>query len=116
MELFGEAAGGRRVSARLHHADAPPVGPATAWPLRFTDFDVLGHVNNAAYWAIVEEQLARQRSLRAPLRAELEHRGALDVGAAVVGIDVDERGGGSACWLSDEAGAVVATATIAPSA
>jgi acyl-ACP thioesterase len=31
-------------------------------------------VNNAAYWAVVEEQLARRRDLRAPLRAVAEFR------------------------------------------
>ena len=35
---------------------------------------MLGHVNNAAYWEAVEEELAARRDLRAPLRAEVEHR------------------------------------------
>src|SRR5687767_4869328 len=58
-EIYGEAAGGRRVKARLDHPD-PPAGERDAfpWPLRFTDFDVLGHVNNAACWQIVEEALS----------------------------------------------------------
>jgi acyl-ACP thioesterase len=83
-EIYGEAAGGRRVKARLDHAD-PPAGEldAFAWPLRFTDFDVLGHVNNAACWQIVEEALSARRDLRAPLRAEVQHRTAIERGAAV---------------------------------
>jgi acyl-ACP thioesterase len=101
MDLFGEAAGGRRVSARLHHAEAPPVGPATAWPLRFTDFDVLGHVNNAAYWAPVEECLAIRRHLRAPLTAELEYRGGLEVGATASLRVADGEHGGLAIWICD---------------
>jgi len=28
---------------------------------RFVDFDILGHVNNAVYWAIIEEEIAAQR-------------------------------------------------------
>ena len=58
-DLYGEAHGGRRVKARLDHPD-PPDGELDgfAWPLRFTDFDVLGHVNNAACWQIVEEALS----------------------------------------------------------
>ena len=51
-----------------------------AFPLRFTDFDVLNHVNNAVYWEAVEEELARRRELRAPLRAELEHRAPIEPG------------------------------------
>ena len=58
-ELYGEAHGGRKVKARLDHPD-PPDGELDgfAWPLRFTDFDVLGHVNNAACWQIVEQALS----------------------------------------------------------
>ena len=84
-ELYGEAAGGRRVKARLDHPDPPEatMASARAWPLRFTDFDVLGHVNNAAYWEAVEEVLASHRDRRAPLRAELEHRSAIERGTEV---------------------------------
>ena len=83
-EIYGEAAGGRRVKARLDHPD-PPAGELDgfAWPLRFTDFDVLGHVNNAACWQIVEEALSARRDLRAPLRAEVQHRTAIERGATV---------------------------------
>ena len=43
------------------------------WPLRFSDFDAVGHMNNAAYWEVLEEQLLADRGLRAPLRAIVEH-------------------------------------------
>ena len=83
-EIYGEAAGGRKVKARLDHPD-PPDGELDgfAWPLRFTDFDVLGHVNNAACWQIVEEALSSRRDLRAPLVAEVQHRTAIERGATV---------------------------------
>ena len=83
-ERYGEAAGGRRVKARLDHPDPPPGDlDGFAWPLRFTDFDVLGHVNNAACWQIVEEALSSRRDLRAPLRAEVQHRTAIERGQSV---------------------------------
>ena len=49
-------------SARLHHGEPP--APASGaepqpFPLRFADFDVVGHVNNAVYWTVVEEVLRR---------------------------------------------------------
>jgi acyl-ACP thioesterase len=83
-DVYGEAHGGRRVKARLDHPD-PPDGEADgfAWPLRFTDFDVLGHVNNAACWQIVEEALSARKDLRAPLRAEVQHRTAIERDAHV---------------------------------
>jgi acyl-ACP thioesterase len=101
--LYGEAVGGRRVSAKLTH-DGPQRGvDGAAWPLRFSDFDVLGHVNNAVYWAVVEEHL----DLIAPVTAELEYRGGIDRGQAV-GVVVE----GDCLWIM--AGeAVAASARIA---
>ncbi len=83
-EQFGAAAHGRIVKARLHLPLRPPVDhlglQASVWPLRFVDFDVLGHVNNSVYWAMVEEQLARRRTLRAPITVTLEHHDGIDPG------------------------------------
>jgi acyl-ACP thioesterase len=83
-DLYGEAHGGRKVKARLDHPD-PPDGEhdGFAWPLRFSDFDVLDHVNNAACWQIVEQALSERRDLRAPLTAEVQHRTAIERGADV---------------------------------
>jgi hypothetical protein len=76
---YEEAAAGRTVSARLQHDANVPVGfLRRRWSLRFTDFDLLGHVNNAATWAMVEEVLASRRDLRPPFRAELEYRLAIE--------------------------------------
>ena len=83
-DVYGEAHGGRRVKARLDHPDPPDgEGAGFAWPLRFTDFDVLDHVNNAACWQIVEEALSARKDLRAPLQAEVQHRTAIERGAEV---------------------------------
>jgi acyl-ACP thioesterase len=81
--VYGEAAGGRRVGQRLRHGPPPADAPGTPWPLRVTDFDVLGHVNNAIYWSPVEEMLARLAPGRRVARAELEFRGGLDPGDPV---------------------------------
>jgi acyl-ACP thioesterase len=109
FELYGEAAGGRTVRARLQHPDPPPADARhRRWPLRFTDFDVLGHMNNAAYWSLVEEELAHRRDLRAPLRAEVEFRTAVqpgdDVHAVVGDGEHDAR-----VWLVRSDGAVCAS-------
>lgn len=77
VELLGQSANGRTIGARLllrakdFATDKKIVN--AAWPMRFTDFDAVGHMNNAAYWEIVEEHLAEHRDLRAPLRAVVEH-------------------------------------------
>lgn len=108
--LYGEASGGRRVKARLEHPDPPAGAAAVPWPLRFTDFDVLSHVNNAAYWEAVEEALAARRELRAPLRAEVEHRAAVERGAAVEVLAADDDGRLSVWIVAD--GEVAATAIV----
>ena len=78
---------------------------------RFTDFDVLGHVNNAACWQIVEEVLATRRDLRAPLRAEVQHRTAIERGATV---EITVVGADDSLTLWAVADGVVAlTATVA---
>jgi acyl-ACP thioesterase len=76
--VYGEAAAGRRVGQRLRHGPPPAGAPRAPWPLRVTDLDVLGHVNNAAYWEPVEEELATLAPRRRLARAELEFRGGLD--------------------------------------
>ena len=77
---YAEAGGGRVVSTRLELAIATD-GERIPWPLRMTDIDLLGHVNNAAYWHAVEERLlARGVDLRRPIRARLGHRQAVDLG------------------------------------
>ena len=109
-DLYGEAHGGRKVKARLDHADPPDDAIADFdWPLRFTDFDVLGHVNNAACWQIVEEVLSKHRDLRAPLRAEVQHRTAIERDADVkVRFEASD---GLSLWVEVD-GAVAVTAVL----
>lgn len=77
-DLYLEASGGREVSAKLHHPSQPPernTATVTTMPWRFrrTDMDGFGHVNNAAYLAIVEEN-RDLRSFGSSVRVELEWR------------------------------------------
>ena len=91
FSLYAEAAGDRVVSTRLE-LPAPPADAARArWQLRATDVDLLGHVNNAAYWHAVEERLARGRpDPRRPLRARLDYRHPLDLGDDVELVEVGD--------------------------
>src|SRR5438477_6263772 len=56
--VYGESANGRRVRSRLRHGAPPAEGMRESWRFRASDLDVAGHVNNAAYWAPVEELFA----------------------------------------------------------
>ena len=80
FELYGPSTNGRRTSTRLELADLPATAERTPWPLRRSDLDLLGHLNNAAYWEAIEESAARRGfDLGAPFEAVLEFRRSLDL-------------------------------------
>jgi acyl-ACP thioesterase len=92
--LYAEATEGRSVSTKLELPDPPADVERSTWPLRATDLDRHGHVNNAAYWYAVEDRLLR----RGPdpsgrLRAQLEYRQPIDLGDAVSLAEWDADGG-----------------------
>jgi acyl-ACP thioesterase len=108
VSAYGEAAGGRRVSSRLQLPGPPDDAHRRPWEIRRVDIDPLGHVNNAAQWAIVEEGLL----IDAPRRgvAEIEHRGPVDApgGAPIDLVTTNDPSGVCSSWLA--LGSVVLTA------
>jgi acyl-ACP thioesterase len=82
LAVYGASAKGRRPSTRFTLLGPDTAAARRAWPLRRTDEDRLGHVNNAAFWAPVEDAWAPR--LRGPLRIELEFRKPIDVEEPVV--------------------------------
>jgi acyl-ACP thioesterase len=112
-ERYGVAADVPAVDAKLR-LPSPPEGVATTpWTFRRTDFDALDHVNNAAYWAVVEEELAERAELGHRLRADLEYGAGIDHGeqveVAVAGADQ----GVLTCWLL-VGGSIRAAAAVTP--
>jgi acyl-ACP thioesterase len=93
--LYGGAAQGRTVSARLSHP-GPPGQAGRAWPLRASDFDTAGHVNNAIAWAAAEDVLAGLDWL--PARGELEYRRPILPGYDVR-LTASHAPGQLSCWL-----------------
>jgi acyl-ACP thioesterase len=104
--VYGESAGGRKASTRLA-IPGPNGNVATSpWQVRSTDVDRLGHVNNAAYWAAVEQ--AWRGRLGGPGRLVLEYRKPIDEGDAVTVAKTDNN-----LWLlvdNDVRAAAVASA------
>jgi acyl-ACP thioesterase len=81
FDAYARVAGGRRVSSRPQLADPPTDGPRLPWPLRASDVDLHGHVNNTVYWQAIEEVLlGGGPELGRPLRARLDFREPLDLG------------------------------------
>jgi acyl-ACP thioesterase len=101
--VYGAAAAGRRVGARLSHPAEPPAGAlARAWNFRAADLDLADHVNNAVYWQAIEEELVTDEPAGG-LVAEIEHRAAADAGPATL------LRAGPMRWLVREDGEVLAT-------
>jgi acyl-ACP thioesterase len=69
-----------KVRARLQHPGPPADAKRRPWPLRITDFDVFGHVNNAVYWSAVEDELATWLDGRRVGHCEVEYRAGIDPG------------------------------------
>jgi acyl-ACP thioesterase len=114
--MYGEAVDGRIVSSRLTHPDLPaasgsgPVPPQRPWPLRVADLDVLGHMNNAVTWAVVEDELDRIGAPGRLARAELEYREPIDR-SHDIWVASQAAGDTVHVWLSME-GTVLASAAL----
>lgn len=91
--IYADATGGRRVTTKLELPDPSAGGRSWSWPVRVTDIDLHGHLNNAAYWKAVEERLARRGpDPSQPLRALLEYRQPIDVDDEVEIVESPEDG------------------------
>jgi acyl-ACP thioesterase len=102
FDAYREAAQGRSASTRLLLPDPPVDASRTAWPIRMTDLDLMGHVNNAAYWKAVEDRLhAAGVGLRAPYRARLDYRHPIDFGEAVELAEFTEADGYGLAFVVD---------------
>jgi acyl-ACP thioesterase len=69
--IYGPAAQGRQISARLWHPRPDPALPGRDWALRASDFDPIGHVSNTIHWQAAEDVLAEVDW--SPARAEIEY-------------------------------------------
>jgi acyl-ACP thioesterase len=95
LEVYGPSAEEHGIKARLRHPG--PDEDATAagsWRFRASDLDLLDHVNNAAYWQVLEERLIGGPEPES-LEAEVEYRAP----ARAVTVELAERDG--LLWLRD---------------
>ena len=91
--IYAEAAGGRPVSTRLELVPPADVAERAAFPLRTSDVDLHGHVNNAVYWQALEGSLGADAAR--PLVAELDYRDPIDL-ADPLELAVERHAGGVA--------------------
>jgi len=80
FDVYAEATAGRGVSTRLELTVPMEDAARQPWPLRASDVDLHGHVNNAVYWQAVEDALrAGPIDRYGPLVAELDYRDPVDL-------------------------------------
>jgi acyl-ACP thioesterase len=93
MDAYGNHAAGRRVTARLRHpAPNSDTAERGRWTFRATECDIADHVNNAAYWRPLEEELlARGGAEPSTLDVEIEFRTPCQPGEKLVLADGDQR-------------------------
>ncbi len=112
--VYAEATAGRRATTTLELPDPPAGGARVRWPLRVTDVDRHGHVNNAVHWQALEEVApALGVDLRKPLRAELDYRQPIDLDEEI-GLVAFEDGDRAAVGFVAGAGGVRAVARLGP--
>lgn len=83
MEVYGETAGERKVSHRLRHPAPGEVERSWSWSFRGSEADIAQHINNAAYWTVLEEELLAGPEPEA-LDVEMEYRAPAQPGEAQV--------------------------------
>lgn len=71
--VYGPSTGGRRVTARLRHPLPRGNEERATWSFRATELDLAGHINNAAYWQPVEEELLASGEIER-VDVEVEYR------------------------------------------
>jgi acyl-ACP thioesterase len=106
--VYTASAGGRKARSKLRHPAPPEGGERSEWRFRQADVDIAGHVNNAAYWEIVEELIAGGPEIEAA-DVEIEFREPAQPGDATL-----LRAAGRV-WVMGEGGAVHAAIAGLPS-
>ena len=101
MEVYRESAAGRDAKVRLRHAEPVTRAGREAWRFRASDLDVAGHVNNASYLAVIEEELLASEP--EDLELEIEYREPAQAGQAFVIADGNRR------WIVGELGETYAS-------
>ena len=98
VDVYGPAAGDRRVSTRLQLGAPPDDADRHPWPIRRVDLDPLRHVNNAVHWAIVEESLP-EGTRRG--RGEIEYLAPIDPDTRLTRATAVDGNGRRSSWLLD---------------
>jgi acyl-ACP thioesterase len=102
LETYGDSAAGRQVTARLRHPPLSTEADDERWSFRAVDCDLADHINNAAYWQPLEEELLSGEEPDS-IDAEIEYRAPGQPGVVRIVRN------GSRRWIVDGAGETLAS-------
>jgi acyl-ACP thioesterase len=105
IAVYGGTGADRRVRARLRHPAPSDPDSETGWTFRASECDLADHVNNAAYWAPLEDELLAGPE-PAGIDAEIEYRTPSQPGAKRI------LAGGPRRWITSADGEVHASVLI----
>jgi acyl-ACP thioesterase len=108
LAVYGHCLPERRVSARLRHPGPDGAAERGRWQFRATECDIAGHINNAAYLQVLEEELLASEQEPGPLEVEIEYRAPAQPGELLV------LGDGPRRWLTALDGELHAAAILLP--
>ena len=97
IKVYGDSVSDWQLPARLRHPRPAGTEPVSHWQFRAVDCDLAEHVNNAAYWAVLEEALLNGAEPDT-MDAEIEFRAAAQPGEMMV------LSGAEMCWISSPSG------------
>jgi acyl-ACP thioesterase len=84
IAIYGDAGARRRVTARLRHPGPDSSEDHVAWTFRATECDIAGHINNAAFWQPLEEELLSGDEEPDSIDTEIEYRSPAQPGEKLV--------------------------------
>ena len=107
LEVYRTSAHNHKVAARLRHPRPERVEKDWRWRFHRTDADIAAHVNNAAYWEPIEDELLGDERELTQEEVELEFRAPAQPGPVQI------LAGDGCRWITDpESGDVYASALL----
>ena len=106
VKVYGAGVGGRKVLARLRHPRPEQIEAESEWDFRRTDVDIADHINNAAYWEPLEDELLNGPKELTQIDAELEFRAPAQPGTKRILVS------GARRWITEPDGDEVYASTV----
>jgi len=115
IDIYGESVSDWQVQARLRHPRPTGGERSERWRFRAVECDLAGHVNNAAYWTVLEEALLGGAE-PSTIDAEIEFRSALQPGEMTVLVGdadgADPAVDGQMRWITGPSGELYASIAV----